>query len=166
MLDDFDDLTFPNANYRMGRIELVYWWDPDSVNKVDESRVTIAVGARRGLEALEDYINLFEYREKPTPLILAKLTRGYIPEHMGFEIKGDSSIVLDAVDALNNHHVAFRHPTWLSGLIQNAPQATVTRKNLLETLSSEDMFLVGFHLPSGGIGRAAKSELGYLFLPR
>ena len=82
--DDFDDLNFPYADYHIARIECEYCWDPDTGNKVDESRVATAVGARRRLEALEEYINLLDDGEEPIFGILAKLTPRYPLGHMSF----------------------------------------------------------------------------------
>ena len=39
VLDDFDDLTFQNANYHIGRTEWEYWFDTETVNKVREDRL-------------------------------------------------------------------------------------------------------------------------------
>ena len=36
VLDDFDDLLFPEAMYHIGRVEWDYWWNPETVNEVDE----------------------------------------------------------------------------------------------------------------------------------
>ena len=46
VLDDFDDLTFQNANYHIGRTEWEYWFDTETVNKVREDRIAMAVGAK------------------------------------------------------------------------------------------------------------------------
>ena len=67
-------------------------------------------------------------------------------------------------DAIGNHHVAFAKPSWESGSDQDAAMAVRARKMLLDRLSSEDLSLVGFHLPGGGIGRAEKSGDGYRFV--
>ena len=114
VLDDFDDLTFQNANYHMGRKEWEYWFDPETVNKVREDRVAMAVGAKRRLEALEENINLFDNNEEITDGIKALLTPGHSPGHMSFEVGKSSQKALVIGDALNNHHIAFRKPESVS----------------------------------------------------
>ena len=165
VLDDFDDLTFQNANYHMGRTEWEYWFDPETVNKVREDRIAMAVGAKRRLEALEENINLFDNNEEIIDGIKALLTPGHSPGHMSFEVGKSSRKALVIGDALNNHHVAFRKPGWTSaGLDQNPNLAADTRKKLLEKIVLEQLKVVGFHLPNGGIGHVDKIEEGYNFV--
>ena len=149
VLDDFDDLLFPEAMYHIGRVEWDYWWNPETVNEVDESRVQTAVGAKTRFEALQDQIEFFDDGDEPIPGVLALMTPGHTPGHMSFEIANGSQSALIVGDALNNHHVAFKRPNWLSGLDQDPEMAALTRQNLLNRSSSEDMLLIGFHLPKG-----------------
>tara|TARA_B100001057_G_scaffold442096_1_gene477201 strand:- start:564 stop:1475 length:912 start_codon:yes stop_codon:yes gene_type:complete len=165
VLDDFDDLTFQNANYHIGRAEWEYWFDPETVNKVRGDRVTMAVGAKRRLEALEGNINLFDNNEEIIDGIKALLTPGHSPGHMSFEVGKSSKKALVIGDALNNHHVAFRKPEWISfGLDQDPNLAADTRKKLLEKIVLEQLKVVGFHLPNGGIGTAERKGTGYNFV--
>ena len=164
VLDDFDDLLFPEAMYHIGRVEWDYWWNPETVNKVDESRVQTAVGAKTRFEALQDQIEFFDDGDEPIPGVLALMTPGHTPGHMSFEIANGSQSALIVGDALNNHHVAFKRPNWLSGLDQDPEMAAVTRQKLLTRSSNEDMLLIGFHLPQGGIGRVVQSGNEYSFV--
>ena len=165
VLDDFDDLTFQNANYHIGRTEWEYWFDTETVNKVREDRVAMAVGAKRRLEALEGNINLFDSNDEIIDGIKALLTPGHSPGHMSFEVGKSSQKALVVGDALNNHHVAFRKPEWISaGLDQDPNLAAETRKKLLEKIVFEQLKIVGFHLPNGGIGHVEKIGEGYNFV--
>ena len=163
VLDDFDDLLFPEAMYHIGRVEWDYWWNPETVNEVDESRVQTAVGAKTRFEALQDQIEFFDDGDEPIPGVLALMTPGHTPGHMSFEIANGSQSALIVGDALNNHHVAFKRPNWLSGLDQDPEMAALTRQKLLNRSSSEDILLIGFHLPEGGIGRVFQSGKEYSF---
>ena len=91
------------------------------------------------------------------------MTPGHTPGHMSFEIANGSQSALIVGDALNNHHVAFKRPNWLSGLDQDPEMAALTRQKLLNRSSSEDILLIGFHLPEGGIGRVFQSGKEYSF---
>ena len=164
VLADFDDLLFPEAMYHIGRVEWDYWWNPETVNEVDESRVQTAVGAKTRFEALQDQIEFFDDGDEPIPGVLALMTPGHTPGHMSFEIANGSQSALIVGDALNNHHVAFKRPNWLSGLDQDPEMAALTRQKLLNRSSSEDILLIGFHLPEGGIGRVVQSGKEYSFV--
>lgn len=164
LLDDFDDPVFANATYMMGRDEWDYWWDPDTVNSIGEARAAFAVGAKRRLEVIEDQIERFDDGQEILPGIAAVASYGHTPGHMSFEIRDGSTAALIAGDAIGNHHVAFRRPEWPSGSDQDAALAAQTRQALFDRMGADDLSLIGFHLPNGGIGRAEKAADGYRFI--
>ena len=161
VLDDFDDLLFPDAMYHIGRTEWDYWWNPETVNRVDPGRVETAVGAKTRFEALQDQIEFFDDGDEPIPGISALLTPGHTPGHMSFEIADGSTSALIIGDALNNHHVAFKRPHWLSGLDQHPEEAALTRKKLLNRISNEEIIVVDFHLQNNGIERETQTDDHY-----
>ena len=165
LLDDFDDLVFPDATYMMGRTEWDYWWNPGTIDSIGADRQAFAVGARRRMERIEDRIVLFDDGEEILPGIAAVATHGHTPGHMSFEIEkgGERAFVIG--DAIGNHHVAFARPDWPSGSDQNQDEAAITRTALLERLATAKATVVGFHLPDGGVGRVDRDGDGYRFLP-
>ena len=80
---------------------------------------------------------------------------------MSFDIEGKALVLGDAI---GNHHVAFRKPDWISGADQDPEQAVATRKMLFDRAVNEQLTLVGFHLPQGGIGRAEADGNSYRFV--
>ena len=164
LLDDFDDPLFYDATYMMGRKEWDYWWDPKTVDEIGDARQAFAVGAKRRMEAIEDQVEFFDDGDEILPGVSAFASFGHTPGHMAFEIRQGSEAALIVGDAIGDHHVAFERPQWPSGSDQDADTAIVARQRLLDRLVSEQMRLVGFHLPNGGIGRAERSDGGYRFV--
>ena len=164
LLDDFDEPLFYEASYMMGRAEWDYWWNPNTVDEIGEARAAFAVGAKRRMEAIEDTVQLIDDGQEVLPGIAAILTPGHTPGHMAFEVREGNAAALIVGDAIGNHHVAFRKPAWKSGSDQDQETAALTRKMLFDRLTSEDMSLIGFHLPDGGMGRAVKDGDGYRFV--
>ena len=164
LIDDFDDLTFPDATYRMGRDEWDYWWNPDTVDTIGEARTAFAVGARRRLERIEDRVIRFDDGDEVLPGIAALLTPGHTPGHMAFEIRQGGTSALIVGDAIGNHHVAFAKPNWESGSDQDPERAVQSRRMLFDRLTAEDLPMIGFHLPGGGIGRAEMDGDGFRFV--
>ncbi|MDJ0630076.1 MAG: MBL fold metallo-hydrolase [Rhodobacter sp.] len=160
-LDDFDDPLFYEAEHMIGQTEFDYWMDDATVDTIDPGRVTFAVGAKRRLEALQDAISTFADGAEILPGIAARATFGHTPGHMSFELAGGAMIVGDAIV---NHHLAFERPDWRSGSDQDPDLGAQTRVRLLDQLASDQMTLIGFHLPGGGIGRAEKATEGYRFI--
>ena len=164
LLDEFDDPLFYEATYMMGRAEWDYWWNPETVNSIGEARAAFAVGAKRRMEAIEDAVVLFDNGDEILPGIAALSTPGHTPGHMAFEVRQGSEAALIVGDAIGNHHVAFRKPSWESGSDQDAARAVETRKMLFDRLTSEKMSVIGFHLPGGGLGRVDRDSDGYRFV--
>ena len=161
LLDEFDEPLFYEASYFMGRAEWDYWWDPETVNTIGEARTAFAVGAKRRMAIIEDTVQLFDDGDEILPGIAAVSTPGHTPGHMAFEVRNGSDTALIVGDAIGNHHVAFRMPAWESGSDQNMPLAAETRVMLFDRLASEQITMVGFHLPNGGIGRVDTLGDGY-----
>lgn len=164
LLDEFDDPIFPNAEFVMGQAEFDYWTNPETVNTIGAARTTFAVGAARRLEVIADQIRLIADGDEVLPGIAAHLTPGHTPGHIAYELRSGSEGVLIAGDAIGNHHIAFERPDWHSGSDQDAETAAATRLRLLDRLASEQMALIGFHLPGGGIGRAERAGGTYRFV--
>ncbi|MEM9341663.1 MAG: MBL fold metallo-hydrolase [Pseudomonadota bacterium] len=164
LLDEFDDPLFYEATYMMGRAEWAYWWDPETVNSIGEARAAFAVGAKRRMEAIEDAVVLFDDGDEVLTGISAVSTPGHTPGHMAFEVRQGSEAALVVGDAIGNHHVAFRKPEWPSGPDNDRDLAITTRRMLFDRLTAEQMPIIGFHLPNGGIGRVEADGDAYRFV--
>ena len=156
LLDDFDEPLLPNAEVMMGRVEWDYWMDPDTVESIGATRQSFAVGAQRRLVEVEDHITLFEDGAEVLPGVHAVATPGHTPGHMSFALQAGGKGLLVAGDALVNHHLAFERPEWHSGSDHDLEQAAQTRVRLLDRITADDLTILGFHLPGGGIGRAER----------
>lgn len=164
VLDDFDEPFFPNATYMIGKTEWDYWIAPETVDNIGSERASFAVGAKRRLEALEDNITFFEDGAEILPNIAARGTFGHTPGHMAFQVGAGTESVMVLGDCIGNHHVAFARPDLASGSDQDAEMGITTRVLLLDQLASEQMHLIGFHLPYPGIGRAERKDSQFVFV--
>ena len=165
LTDDFDDLLFPNASYMIGQDEWDYWTDPETVNTIDEGRITFAVGAARRLDRIADAVTFFHDGEEIMPGVAARATYGHTPGHMAFEVRQGSNGLMILGDCIGNHHVAFEEPSWKSGADQDEDKGVATRVALLDQLAQEQTHILGFHLSGNGIGRVERnSSGGYRFV--
>ncbi len=164
LLDDFDEPMFPDATYMMGRAEWEYWWDPDTVSTIGEARASFAVGAKRRMQAIEDRVVRFDDGQEILPGIAARACFGHTPGHMGFEIRTDGVAAMVVGDAIGNPHVAFARPDWASGSDQDPDMAVAARLSLLDQLASDQIPLIGYHLPNGGAGRVVRQDGAYRFI--
>jgi glyoxylase-like metal-dependent hydrolase (beta-lactamase superfamily II) len=164
VLDDFDEILFRNAAYHMGRDELAYWSNPETVNTIGEARASFAAGATRRLDAISGAMSEFGDGDEVLPGVTAVLTPGHTPGHMSFVVTsgGDSAMIIG--DAIGNEHVAMARPDWPSGADQDMETGRATRVRLLDRLAADEMIAVGFHMGGGGIGRVERLAEGYRFV--
>ncbi len=164
VLDDFDDPVFFNASHQIGRTEWDYWTNPETVNTIGQARASFAVGAKRRLESMDGAMDFFDAGDEILPGIAAVDSSGHTPGHMSFEIRSGSDSVMVVGDAIGNGHVAFARPDYPSGSDQDADKGATTRSALLDRLAFEQMPMIGFHLPQGGLGRVEKHQNAYRFI--
>lgn len=164
VVDDFDDLLFTNAAYMMGEVEWAYWMDPNTVDTIDDGRTTFAVGAARRLERIAERMSFFKDGDEILPGVAARATFGHTPGHMAFEVRQDTDALMILGDCIGNHHVAFSHPAWPTASDQDQETGIATRTALLDQLTSDQIQILGFHLPGTGIGRVEKAGSAYRFV--
>lgn len=164
-LDDFDEPLFANAIHMMGDTEFAYWMDSATAETIGAERASFAVGAKRRLEVLEDDMVLFADGETVLPGVTARAAPGHTPGHMCFVLGDGAQAVMILGDAIGNGHVAFARPDWLSNSDQDPALAAQTRSGLFSQITAQDMAVVGFHLPQGGIGRVQAGADGFEFVP-
>ena len=164
LIDDFDEIVFPNASFHMGSAEWDFWRDPGTVDAMPEARKSFAVGAQNRLSYLEDMITLFEPGAEVLPGVEAVDTAGHTPGHMSFMLHGGSEPVLIAGDAILHFAVSFEHPSWPSGSDQDPEMGIATRKKLLDRLATDKAKLTAYHLPTPGEGRVEREGAAYRFV--
>lgn len=163
-VDDFDEPVFANARHMMGRVERDYWLDPATIDSIGAARQSFVAGALRRLDLLSDYLEVFDAETEILPGINAIASPGHTPGHMVFEARSGSESALILGDAIGNHHLSFANPMWQVGSDQDQETGAQTRKALFDRITADQMAIVGFHLPNGGIGRADTSGDGYVFV--
>ncbi len=163
LVDDFDELVFPEAAYHMNLVEWDYWRADDTLEKTPEARKSFVVGAQSRFEYLADQINLFGYGDEILPGIEAVDTAGHTPGHTSFAIHEGSDSIMIVGDAVSNVAVSFLKPDWPSGSDQDTQKGAEARMRLLDRLVADKAAMVGFHMPHPGIGRVEREGSAYRF---
>ena len=165
LLDDFDDLICPNAEYLVPQAEWDYWMDPNTLSRTPAERQAFVAGARRYLELLAEQSRRFNFGEEVLPGVHAVDSSGHTPGHTAYVLADGQSQAMVVGDALLNPVTAFVKPKWYSNSDQDQALAAQTRMRLLSELAQSAMPLVGYHLP-GGIGHVEKQGQAYRFVPQ
>ncbi|MCR4268609.1 MBL fold metallo-hydrolase [Nitratireductor sp. ZSWI3] len=164
LLDDFDEMVFPNADYRMAEAEWDFWRADGTLSAMPEDRQSFVVGAQTRLAAIEDRIALFKPGAEVLPGVEAIDTAGHTPGHVSFMVHGAETPLLVTGDALTNP-ISFARPDLYTGSDQDQAMGAATRVRLLDRLASEKARLIGFHLPHPGTGMAEREGNAYRFAP-
>ncbi|OOY04987.1 MBL fold metallo-hydrolase [Thioclava sp. F28-4] len=164
VLDDFDEPFFANAQHMMGKDEFEYWLNPETLDTIDDGRKTFAAGALRRLEILEDQIDTFGDGAEILPGIMAQMTPGHTPGHMSFHVKNGNTQAFIIGDAIVNHYLAFAAPGMEAGSDQNPELGAKTRVALLDQLATDNLPIIGYHLPEGGLGRVERDGDAYRYV--
>ena len=164
LMDDFDELAFPEAQYYINAAEWDYWWDDNTFNQLPDERKSFAVGAKSRLEILQDQIQLFGYGDEVLPGIEAVDTHGHTPGHTSFALHQGSNSVLVLGDALTHPIISFQKAHWPSGSDQDPEAGRTTRLALLDRLVQDKMQIVGYHLPHPGMGTVDRRGSDYHYV--
>jgi glyoxylase-like metal-dependent hydrolase (beta-lactamase superfamily II) len=164
VVDDFDEVVFPNATFRISQTEWDFWRADDTLAAMPDERKSFVIGARSRFDAIEPRLELFKAGGEILPQVEAFDTAGHTPGHTAFVVHGPGEPLMIVGDAISNDPISFARPDWHSGTDQDAAQGAVTRRRLLDRLAGDRAVFVGFHLPNGGIGRAERRGDGYRFI--
>lgn len=163
-IDEFDSDLFPNARYLISEAEWAFWSAPDVYSKLPEDRHSFAAGAQRIFKAIAAKTERFRPGQEVAPGILALDTAGHTPGHVSFEVAGGAQRLLIAGDALTHPLISFRHPEWQSGSDGDAEQGAATRRRLLDRLAGEKLAVLGYHLPTPGLGRVERDGSAFRYV--
>lgn len=164
VLDDFDELVFANAAYRMAQAEWDYWMAADTLDSTPEERKSFVTGARTRIEAIGDRIGFFRPGDEVFPGVEAIDTAGHTPGHVSFMVHGAGEAAVILGDALTNQVISFQKPDWPVGPDHDRVKGAQTRRALLDRLAADRPRIVGYHLPDPGIGRVERQGDAYRYV--
>lgn len=164
VIDDFDEVVFPKATFRLSQVEWDYWRADETLTSMPDERKPFVIGARSRFDAIEPRLALFKAGDEILPQIEAFATAGHTPGHTAFVYHGSREPLIIVGDAISNDPISFARPDWHSGADHDVEQGAATRRRLLDRLAGDRARFVGFHLPNGGIGWVERQGDGYRFI--
>jgi glyoxylase-like metal-dependent hydrolase (beta-lactamase superfamily II) len=164
-IDEFDDLRFPNASYVIPAAEWDFWTNPDTPASVPDWLKGMAIGSARVLKRLENKLERRNAGDTVAPGLSYVATLGHTPGHMSVLLEIGPERLLIGGDVLTHAAISFARPDWRLGTDFDRDQAVATRRRLLDRLATDRVPLLGFHLPSPGLGMVERSGAAYRFVP-
>ena len=162
-VNDFDELSFPNASYFISEAEWNFWMSEDVLTKLPKERHAFAVGAQRNLKAAKEQLKTIKPGKELVAGINVIDTSGHTPGHISLEVGDGQDVAMVLGDALAHPVISFEHPDWQPAVDQEPEKAVATRRKLLDKLASQKHRIIGYHLPEPGMGRVAKKGSGYKY---
>jgi len=164
-VNDFDELSFPNASYYISEAEWNFWMGKDVLSKLPKERHSFAVGAQRNLKAAKEQLKTIKPGVEVVPGVNVLETGGHTPGHVSLEVGTGKEAIVVLGDALTHPIISFAHPDWQPATDQEPERAVATRRKLLDKLVSDGNGIIGYHLPTPGLGRVERQGNAYRFAP-
>lgn len=158
LLDQNNELRFPNAQLCISKKEWDYWMYDPSLPAERVARL------RPGLMPFADTIRFFEPDERITPELCVVSLPGHTPAHIGLMIESDGQQLFHVADAL---HLALqaRYPELSPGFDSQPEVSPVTRRNALARAADEKLWMLAYHLPFPGLGYATRDGDAFAWTP-
>ncbi|WP_417243467.1 MBL fold metallo-hydrolase [Celeribacter sp.] len=151
-IGDNGAFTFGDAALTTGAIEMEHW--DFSGDEAFEGKI----------RPLEDRFDLIEDGGAVTSGITAMLAPGHTPGHMAYHIESEGQRLVLGADFANHPVYSLAHPDWEMLFDADKAQAAQTRRAMLDMLATDQVPLVGYHMPFPAHGMVEKRGDGFAFV--
>lgn len=165
-----DDKTgkprFPNASYYINATEWDYWTQDDLAGKLPQDMQSMAETTQNNLLPIAAQTKRIKPGDEIAPGIEALDTSGHTPGHISLQVSSEKQAMIVSGDVIMHSYVSFEQPDWHFRFDMDAEKAAQVRKQILDRCATDELVLVGFHLPFPGVGYVAKKGKSYNWLPQ
>ncbi|MBS0232255.1 MAG: MBL fold metallo-hydrolase [Proteobacteria bacterium] len=166
VIDPFDGMSrFPNARLHMTAGERDYWLKPGLERSVPPDLAGVTLGTQRRLSTLKDQVEELPLGQEIVPGLLSVATPGHTPGHISLHLTSQGENLFLGGDVLIHPIVSFAEPAWRWGADVDWPDAARSRARILDMLASDQILLLGYHLPWPGLGRVERHDSAYRWIP-
>jgi len=153
--------TFPNAEIVYGRTEYEYWKKGEHIS--DMRKPTLALFNKVVLP-LSERIRFIEPEETIVPGLTAVNAFGHSAGHLAFHFEQGQQSLMMLNDTVAHYVASFAHPEWHFFMDDDAEAAAATRRRILDTVTADNIPVIGFHIPFPALGRVRKAGSGFEFV--
>jgi glyoxylase-like metal-dependent hydrolase (beta-lactamase superfamily II) len=154
--------VFSNARYVFGAAEFDFWKRGQNVSEARkfnrELFLQLAV-------PLADRATFIKPGDEVASGIHAVDAAGHSPGMMAFLIESEGRRLLNWADTCGHYVVALQRPDLHLDVDDDKEKAAVTRARILDMAATNDLFVVGFHMPFPGIGYVERWNGAYRWVP-
>ncbi len=162
LVDDFDELRFPNADHIMPAAELNYWRTVD-VAILPERVQGVAAGAKRVIDGIGERLTAAPADAEVLPGLSYIATPGHTPGHCSVRLSSGSEGLIVTADAVFHPVISFAHPQWQPASDMDGALAAASRQRLLDIAATEKLSVLAYHIPFPGLGRVERHAGAYIW---
>lgn len=165
LTDEHGQPRFPNAQILFPVDEFGLIQNDGFVANMPPMMRGFALAARERLTAYGDAVHLFNDGDVLAEGVRAFATPGHTQGHMAVIVDSDGETMIILGDAITYPALFVPNPGWHVVFDGDGPQAEATRIDLLRRASASGARLVGTHFPFPSIGRVARRDSGFQYVP-
>jgi glyoxylase-like metal-dependent hydrolase (beta-lactamase superfamily II) len=160
LVDDFDELRYPNADYILPAAELDYWRKVDVATLPDRMQ-GVAAGAKRVIDSIGERLTAAPVDREILPGVSYIATPGHTPGHCSVRLASGSDGVIVTADAVFHPVISFAHPDWQPVSDMDGALAAASRRRLLDIAATDKLSMIAYHIPFPGVGRVERHDGAY-----
>jgi glyoxylase-like metal-dependent hydrolase (beta-lactamase superfamily II) len=160
LVDDFDELRFPNAAHFMPAAEVNYWRQVDAAS-LPARMQGVAAGAKRVIGSVDERLTVVPADTEILPGMSYVAMPGHTPGHCAVRVESGSGGVIVAADTVFHPVISFAHPDWQPASDMDGAMAAASRRRLLDIAATDKLSMIAYHIPFPGIGRVERHAAAY-----
>ncbi|MCB1485833.1 MAG: MBL fold metallo-hydrolase [Bauldia sp.] len=165
LTDENGKAVYPNAELIVHEDEVSFWLDEGAYSRASETVQGYFRLARTALAAYEGRTTQVGADDEPVPGIRVFPTPGHTPGHTAWHVhSGDDSLLIWG-DVVHLPGVQLALPDAGVAFDIDSNAAAVTRKRVLDQVTSDRMRVAGVHLDYPSVGRIVRKRDAYGYLP-
>ena len=154
--------TFTNAEVVYGKKEFNYWQRGENI--AEFRKPTHALFQKVAMP-LADRIRYIEPNDTIVPGVTAVEAFGHSAGHMAFHIESEGRQLLMLNDTVAHYIASFAKPEWAFSMDDDPQAAAVSRRRVLGMAATDNIPVIGFHIPFPSIGFVESNASGFDFRP-
>jgi len=160
-------VLFKNAMVHVGGAEYAFWTSDEVYSKAPADAKGFFDLARMATMPYADAGKLQTYKDGESILsgIAAMAAPGHTPGHSMVHVSSNGSDLLLWGDIVHNAALQFPEPERSIAYDADPAMAIASRKRVFDMVATDGLLFAGAHLPFPGLGRAAKAQTGYTYVP-
>ncbi len=156
---------FPKAEIMVPAVEWDFWTNDAKAAAADGNTKGTFDNTRRVFGPVAKDVTRFAWDKEILPGITSIQADGHTPGHTAFALVSGTGKLMVLSDTTNNPQIFARHPEWSAIFDQDAAQARVTRRRMLDIAATEKMQVAFYHAPFPATGHISREGDGFMLHP-